>query len=72
MSGNSYVNFVLSAATEIPAYIFVVLVMDGLGRKPLLVFCQLLSGLACIIGAFVDADTGMTVLSLFGEGLDGD
>ena len=47
-----YANFSLSAAIEIPSYVFTVLVIDRVGRKPLLVFCQLLAGVTCIIAGY--------------------
>jgi len=39
LGGNPYVNFVISAAVEIPAYIIVLLILNRFGRKiPLSVF----------------------------------
>ena len=40
LGGDIYVAFVLTAFIEIPSYIFLVLVVDRLGRKPVLIFCQ--------------------------------
>lgn len=67
--GNIYVNFVLSALIEIPSYIFCVLVMDRLGRKTVLVFCQVLAGAACLAAGFVDKDLEGLVItfSLLGK-----
>ena len=40
LGGDIYVSFVLTAFIEIPSYIFLVLVVDRMGRKPILIFCQ--------------------------------
>ena len=40
LGSDIYVAFVLTAFIEIPSYIFLVLVVDSLGRKPVLIFCQ--------------------------------
>ena len=40
LGGDIYVSFVLTAFIEIPSYIFLVLVVDRMGRKPVLIFCQ--------------------------------
>ena len=64
LGGDIYVTFVLTAFIEIPSYIFLVLVVDRLGRKPVLIFCQVclttlkfnsdsLEGAKCILNAFI-------------------
>ena len=40
LGSDIYITFVLTAFIEIPSYIFCVLVIDRLGRKPVLIFCQ--------------------------------
>ena len=68
--GDTYVNFVLSAAIEIPSYIFCVLFMDHVGRKPILVFCQILAGVSCIVAGCLDpekAEAAVTTLTLAGQ-----
>ena len=40
LGSDIYITFVLTAFIEIPSYIFLVLVVDGMGRKPVLIFCQ--------------------------------
>lgn len=47
-SGGPYMNYMLSVLIEIPGYIFCILVMDSWGRRPILSFCQMISGIACI------------------------
>ena len=69
---NIYANFSLSAAIEIPSYVFTVLVIDRVGRKPLLVFCQLLAGVTCIVAGLNDNDglvLAMTLLGIIGTTL---
>ena len=39
---------VVSVFIEIPGCIFCILVMDCWGRRPILTFCQIFSGVACI------------------------
>ena len=41
--------------------------MDHLGRKPILVFCQLLAGITCIIAAFIDGTGAITAFTLAGK-----
>ena len=41
--------------------------MDGLGRKTILVFCQLLAGVTCIAAAFVEAEWAVITLTLAGK-----
>ena len=67
LPGNIYVSFVLSALIEIPSYIFVMLTMDGLGRKTILAFCQILGGICCILAGVIKVDWAVTVLSLAGS-----
>lgn len=69
LTDDIYLAFVLSALIEIPSYIFCVLFMDHMGRKPILVFCQLLAGSTCIVAAFLDADStgAITAFTLAGK-----
>ena len=67
LAGNTYINFALSAFVEIPSYIFCVLVMDGWGRKPILVFCQILAGVTCIIAGFDIPDWLVITMTLLGK-----
>ncbi|TRY79719.1 hypothetical protein TCAL_01982 [Tigriopus californicus] len=67
LGGDIYVNFILSALIEIPSYIFVVLVMDGFGRKTILIFCQILAGATCIAAGFVQQNWLITTLTLIGK-----
>ena len=64
LGDNAFLNNALAALIEIPSYIFLVLVVDRLGRKPVLIFCQVclttfkfnsdsLEGAKCILNAFI-------------------
>ena len=48
LSDDVFVNFILVILIEIPANFFCVYAMDKFGRKPLLVFSQILAGVSCI------------------------
>ncbi|CAL1546123.1 unnamed protein product [Lymnaea stagnalis] len=52
LSGDIYLNFCLSALTEVISSIFAFLLMDRLGRKALHCFSMLLGGVACICALF--------------------
>ena len=54
IAGNAFWSNALSALMEIPSYILLVLLMDKIGRRPLLVFSLLFTGLTCL-GAALSA-----------------
>jgi hypothetical protein len=39
-------------------------VLDGIGRKTLLIFCNCLAGVACIVAAFIDKDQTAAIVTL--------
>ena len=51
--GDQYTNFLLGVAIEIPGYIFCIFVMDCWGRRPIVSFCQGISGISCIISGLL-------------------
>jgi len=53
MTDNVYLSFILMALSEIPAYIFLPMLIDVWGRKPLFAFCQLVPGICCIVAGFL-------------------
>ena len=53
LSDDVFVNFILVILIEIPANFFCVYAMDKFGRKPLLVFSQILAGVACIVAGLM-------------------
>jgi len=70
-SGDAFSNFCLSVFIEIPGYIFCLVVMDSWGRRPILSFCQGISGIACILTGFLQGIPSVTwlqiVMSLIGK-----
>merc|ERR1719431_1630426 len=67
LSGDAFSNFFLSVLIEIPGYIFCILVMDSWGRRPILSFCQAVSGIACIFCGLLQGQTnpGLQGLQVF-------
>ena len=59
MTDNLYVSFILVSLIEIPAYIFLPMLIDVWGRKPLFVFTQLVPGICCIVAAFITPGTAI-------------
>ena len=47
LSGDVFTNFAISAALETLAYVVTLLLLDRVGRRPLLTASMLMSGLAC-------------------------
>ena len=48
LNGNTFINTMLGVMIEAPGYLLAMLTMDRWGRKPILVLCQLGSGVVCI------------------------
>lgn len=63
LSGNMYLNYIATAAIEIPGFWTAVLVLDKIGRRTTLFLGFMLCGLCCIGFAFTPKS--MTGLSLF-------
>lgn len=53
LGGNDYLNFILSALVEIPAYAFLLLTLNRYGRKRVLCTCMLLAGLFLVACGFI-------------------
>ena len=64
LSGDPYSNFCLNIFIEIPGYLFAMSVMDCWGRKPILAFCQILPGFACIFAGLLVGNTPMAPLQV--------
>ncbi|KAI5633329.1 major facilitator superfamily domain-containing protein [Phthorimaea operculella] len=62
LSGNSYLNYVYVAAIEIPGFWTAILLLDRIGRKPLLIFAYFLCCACQFAFAFMPA--GMATLSM--------
>eukprot|EP00090_Calanus_glacialis_P003552 TRINITY_DN1261_c0_g1_i5.p1 TRINITY_DN1261_c0_g1~~TRINITY_DN1261_c0_g1_i5.p1 ORF type:complete len:603 (-),score=150.76 TRINITY_DN1261_c0_g1_i5:95-1903(-) len=67
LAGDKFSNYFLSVLIEIPGYIFCILVMDSWGRRPILSFCQAMSGIACIFCGLLQGQTdpGLQGLQVF-------
>ncbi|GAA0151213.1 secondary carrier transporter [Lithospermum erythrorhizon] len=50
---NLYLNVFLNSIAEMPAYLITAMLLDRLGRKPLAIATQYVSGIACIFGCLV-------------------
>lgn len=64
LSGDPYLNFCLNVFIEIPGYIFALFVMDCWGRRPILSFCQAVSGVACILAGLLVTVPSLGALQL--------
>jgi len=67
IGSNVFSAFSLSAAMEIPAYIFSALSIDVLGRKPFLMFVQILCGISCICAGLISDANLRLLFSLVGK-----
>ena len=64
LAGDVYSNFCLIIIVEIPSYFFCIFVMDCWGRRPILSFCQVLSGLFCILAALLQEYPSLGILQV--------
>ncbi|KAF5279391.1 hypothetical protein FQA39_LY05501 [Lamprigera yunnana] len=49
LGGNAYINFVISAAVEFPAYTFLLLTLNRWGRKSILCGCMVTAGVSLLL-----------------------
>ena len=56
LGGNPYINFLISAAVEIPANLLVLLVLNRFGRKIPLCLFMLLAGVTLLATGFIAKD----------------
>jgi len=66
LAGDIFLNFVLSAAVEMPAVVVGMIGMDCIGRVSLLVTCQLIGGISCILAGLTSAPFTL-VFALIGK-----
>ncbi|XP_072032143.1 organic cation transporter protein-like [Amphiura filiformis] len=57
LAGDPYLNFFLSGAVEIPAYIVSTIVVTRFGRRGPLCIFHVFGGVACIVAAFIPEST---------------
>jgi len=65
LSGDAYSNFMLSCLIEIPGYLFCMFFMDIWGRRPILSFCQIVSGVSCVICGLLVGNKDLVGLQVF-------
>jgi len=65
MGQDAHLSFFLSALVEVPGYVLCLLLMDRWGRRLLLCFCMIVSGVASISTALMSPDAEMATLVLF-------
>merc|ERR1719422_1835918 len=66
LAGDIFLIFVLSAAVEMPAVVVGMIGMDWAGRVSLLVTCQLIGGVSCILAGLTNPPFTL-ILSLLGK-----
>ena len=64
LGNNIYISFALGGVVETVGYLFAYFTIDHMGRKTILVFCQIVAGIACIVGGVLDNDGSNIVLAL--------
>ena len=64
-----YLSFALSAVFEIAGYVSIIFFLDHLGRRTLLIWGQLLTGVMCIVANFLQdkSETATLVCTLIGK-----
>lgn len=65
LGSNQYVSFFLSAAVEIPSYLFCWVLMDRWGRRWPLCLSMILGGLSCVITVLIPDEDVTETLVLF-------
>ena len=68
LSGNVFTNFAISACMETLAYVITLVLLDRVGRKPLLTASMVVSGFSCtasIVPVLLNAPGGLLSLSVF-------
>ncbi|XP_044739679.1 organic cation transporter protein [Chrysoperla carnea] len=53
LQGNPFVIMFVSGLVEMPSYTAIVLLLDRLGRRPLISFMMLTGGICCIVGTYL-------------------
>jgi len=67
LTDDVFLSYILISLIEIPSYLFLVVMMDVWGRKPLFVFSMLVPGVACICAAFLKEGVVFMILVLVGK-----
>ncbi|GLG96483.1 GH14183 [Gryllus bimaculatus] len=64
LGGNNYLNFLISGAVEIPAYIFLLLTLNRWGRKSILCGSMLAGGAALLLTIAVPTEEKWLIITL--------
>lgn len=64
LGGNPYINFVISGAVEIPAYIFLILTLNRWGRKNIMCGCMIVAGSALLLTMIIPKDLNWLTVTL--------
>lgn len=69
LGGNDYINFILSGAVEVPAYIILLLTLNTFGRKKVLCSTMILSGVFLIACGFIPKSqtTFLVTMNMLGK-----
>ena len=62
MEGDFFINNIILSAVELPGYVYVILLMDVWGRKPLMIFSLVFTGTSSIISSYVSDDVARNIL----------
>ena len=69
MTNNVYLNYILVALIEIPAYVLLPFIIDVVGRKPLFFLAQFVPGVCCILAAYLTPGTAVFTVLVMGAKL---
>lgn len=64
LGGNPYLNFVISGAVEIPAYLILLFLLNKWGRRNLMCGCMLISGVSLLLTMVVPSDQQWLIVTL--------
>ncbi|XP_063223494.1 organic cation transporter protein-like isoform X2 [Bacillus rossius redtenbacheri] len=64
LGGNEYINFIISAAVEFPAFFFLLLTLNRWGRKSILCGCMLTGGVVLMLTLLVPSGMNWLVVTL--------
>jgi MFS transporter, OCT family, solute carrier family 22 (organic cation transporter), member 4/5 len=64
LGNNLYLNVLLNAVAEMPAFLLTAILLDKFGRKPLAIGTQWFSGLFCIVGSLLTGQRSLKVVRM--------
>ncbi|XP_057657694.1 organic cation transporter protein [Diorhabda carinulata] len=64
LAGNPYLNFVMSGAVEIPAFLILLFLLNKWGRRNLMCCCMLISGISLLLTMIVPDDKQWLIVTL--------